>query len=602
MYFYILWDNYWLKIRYHSLMKITLPFLYIFLFFSCSLLAQEKNFQIPDSLADKTNTELIKLIKKLRLKDPNLAKIYTETYHKKAIVEQNQIALIDSYFYFGHISDIQGKYINAISLINKGISLAKTDRDSILRKFYNLRGKVQEQYGKYEEAASDFNTSISIAKKFNDSIGLYIAKIGTAKMQLNTSQYFESLNSYKKLLHISENTKLISETNKVSIFIGITDNFLNMKMLDSARVYLDKGLKESIRINDSEALSYLYPFDALYYYHKNEIPKSLEILEVARKAISDLQLEDKRNIEVYYFMAQCYIVLKDYTAALNNLEKALDIIRDENNKNNTLANEEDQYVPYEYLYLLRTLTICYEYLGDEEKRDFYSEKYTKLKAESLEKDVRMDRLTFKLKDSEEVDFLKELSLRKVVAEKKIQYLYYILALLCLIGVSAYIIYRKKDRQKAVAYKALIEKISALETKSNTITQENTSSAKKTVNITDEKAQAILKGLEKFEAQELYLDSGCNLRFVAKKVKTNATYLSKILNEDKEISFTDYINDLRIQYTLKRLKSDTLFRAYSIKSISEEVGYKSADSFTKHFKKQTSLYPSYYIKKLNQEKA
>ncbi|MFK7750138.1 MAG: helix-turn-helix domain-containing protein [Kordia sp.] len=581
-------------------MKQSLPFFYFFLFFCCILSAQEENFQIPDSLINKTNNELISLIKEHRYSAPDTAQIYTEVYHKKAITKKNTFAIIDSYFYFAFIADVQGNYSESVTLLNKGISRAKTDKDSILIKLYNLKGKAHGQYGNYADAAAAFNTALQISEKYKQRRGEIIAKINIALLKMETKQYHESMKTYKKMFRLSEDTTIISKNSRNSIIIGIVDNFLRTEQLDSARFYLDLGLKESIDNKDKESLTYLYPFDALYYYHKGDISKSLKILEKAKEAILELQEQDNRNIQVYYYMAQCHFALKEYEAAIRNIENAFDIIQTENDKKAISNSEKGQFIPYEYLYMIETLMYCYEKLGDKEKRDDYYAKYYPLKLESLEKDVRIHQLIFNFQQASQIEFIKKMSQKEGVAQKKVKYLYYILALLLTGIIISYIFYRRKEQKKQIAYKALIEKISILETKNDPLKEPKDGTSKKTLSITDEKAQAILKGLEKFETQELYLDSNCNLRFVAKKVKTNATYLSKIVNEQKEISFTDYINNLRIQYTLKRLKSDSLFRAYSIKSISEEVGYKSADSFTKHFKKQTSLYPSYYIRKLNQE--
>ncbi|EDP95936.1 AraC family transcriptional regulator [Kordia algicida OT-1] len=600
-------------------MKQALPFLYFILFSCAALFAQEENFQLPDSLAYKTNKELIDLIKQFRYNTPKVAKVYAEAFHAKASAEQHTTNIIESYFYLANIADTQGEFTASIAYINKGIAKTKTIKDSlqgnILRRLYNLRGGIYGQYGKYEKAIHDFNISLQISEKNSDQKGINIIKINIALLEMYAKQYFESMKTYREMFRISTDTSLISQNSRNSIIIGMSENFLKTERLDSARIYLDLGLKESVKSNDSDALSYFYPYEALYYYHKNKIPKSLEILEKARKLISNVQTEEKRNIEVYYYMAQCYYALKDYKKAIKHIEKAFDIIRKGNAKNAKLAlkdsfsasntnnmsiGDEKLFIPYEYLYLLETLMQCYEALGDEENRDFYFEQYYPLKIESAQKNVRINNLIFKFHEAPRIALIEKLSKKEAKAEKKVKYLYYLLALVFVGLIIGAIFYRKKEQQKQLAYKALIEKISTLEAKKNTVEAPKNTTTKKAVTITDEKAQAILKGLEKFEAKEQYLDENCNLRFVAKKVKTNATYLSKIINTHKKISFNDYINDLRIQYTLKRLKSDSLFRAYSIKSIAQEVGYKSADSFTKHFKKQTSLYPSYYIKNLNKE--
>ncbi|MEM6687757.1 MAG: helix-turn-helix domain-containing protein, partial [Bacteroidota bacterium] len=68
---------------------------------------------------------------------------------------------------------------------------------------------------------------------------------------------------------------------------------------------------------------------------------------------------------------------------------------------------------------------------------------------------------------------------------------------------------------------------------------------------------------------------------------------------KQKKFIQYITDLRIDYALEKLANDKKFRAYNIKSIAAELGYNSAESFSKDFKRRTKLYPSYYIKKINE---
>ena len=581
-------------------MKRFLVFLYFFLFFSSVLFSQKENYVIPDSLQGKTNTELKSLISVARYKNLNSAIIYTETLHKKALEQGNKMDLIESYFYFGHIAFLQGKYTNSIALINQGIDIAETKQDSILRKLYAVRGNTYEAYGDYQKAYDDYEMMLRIAKKFNDQRGIFIAETSFAKLKLNNKQYLEALNVYKHYYENFKNTSVMHNYSKVSMLISISDVYLQMKALDSARVYIDLGFKESKKIEDYDSLCYFHTYDGIYEYYKGNISEALLDFEKAEERVSDIQTEQKLNIEVFYYMAQCYFELKEYQTAINTIQKAFTIINRENIQNSAISTKID-YVPYEYLYFLKLLARCYENIGDEKNQDFYWNQYSQKKIESEKKVFPINKQIYNLlNEEEEKAFIERQSQRKDAAEKQIPYLYAILAFVCIMGIVGYFIYRKKNQQKKFVYAALIEKVSALEAKNKEDVTKNELATKKIVNIPDEKAKEILKRLQKFEAQELYLDVACNLHFVAKKVKTNVTYLSKIINEHKEASFNEYINNLRIQYTLTRLKSDPVFRAYSIKSISEEVGYKSADSFTKHFKKHTSLYPSYYIKKLNQQ--
>jgi len=131
----------------------------------------------------------------------------------------------------------------------------------------------------------------------------------------------------------------------------------------------------------------------------------------------------------------------------------------------------------------------------------------------------------------------------------------------------------------------------------TDTKDEVLEEKSSTDVPEETKQQILAGLKKLEKQEYFLKQECNSYNVARKINTNTTYLSKVINSHFDKNFNTYINDLRINYAILRLKNDVIFRSYSIQSIAEEVGYKSADSFSKYFKLNTGLNPSFYIKEI-----
>ena len=64
-----------------------------------------------------------------------------------------------------------------------------------------------------------------------------------------------------------------------------------------------------------------------------------------------------------------------------------------------------------------------------------------------------------------------------------------------------------------------------------------------------------------------------------------------------MNFSSYISNLRIEYCLKKLKSDFKFRKYSITAIAFEIGFNNVESFSKAFYKTTNMHPSTFIKEL-----
>ena len=104
-------------------------------------------------------------------------------------------------------------------------------------------------------------------------------------------------------------------------------------------------------------------------------------------------------------------------------------------------------------------------------------------------------------------------------------------------------------------------------------------------------------LSDFENECGFLKS-ISLYSLARKLKTNPKYLSKIINIHYEKNFSSYINDLRIQHLLKELKTDDSLKAYTIKALAKKLGFGSTEAFAKSFKKHTGFNPSNYLNTIN----
>ena len=121
--------------------------------------------------------------------------------------------------------------------------------------------------------------------------------------------------------------------------------------------------------------------------------------------------------------------------------------------------------------------------------------------------------------------------------------------------------------------------------------------KKQLYINKELEQKLLEKLLVFEKSNLFLDHKFNIQFLAKKLKTNTSYLSHIINEKKGRTFKQYTTELRINYLLKELKNNHQLRKYTIKALGKEIGYTDASAFTRAFKNFIGKSPSEYISTL-----
>jgi YesN/AraC family two-component response regulator len=115
---------------------------------------------------------------------------------------------------------------------------------------------------------------------------------------------------------------------------------------------------------------------------------------------------------------------------------------------------------------------------------------------------------------------------------------------------------------------------------------------------EEKEKQIFNKLKLLEDKLIFLNQDFTLQFVAKKIKTNTTYLSYVVNKNFGKNFSEYANELKINYAINEMISNQTYRKYSTLAIAESVGFKNATSFTRTFSKRTGLSPVQFAQKLN----
>lgn len=99
-----------------------------------------------------------------------------------------------------------------------------------------------------------------------------------------------------------------------------------------------------------------------------------------------------------------------------------------------------------------------------------------------------------------------------------------------------------------------------------------------------------------EEQQLYLNPKLTISDVANAIGTNRTYLSSYFNNKLNITFYDYINNLRIEKTGKQLLA-TYPYTMNIDEIAERSGFNSTSTFRRAFFKNTGMTPLQYRKSI-----
>lgn len=97
-----------------------------------------------------------------------------------------------------------------------------------------------------------------------------------------------------------------------------------------------------------------------------------------------------------------------------------------------------------------------------------------------------------------------------------------------------------------------------------------------------------------QKEKLYQNPELNLTDLAKKLETNASVISKTINQGYRMNFNDYINNYRIE-AVKANLSNGEHKKSTLLGIAYDCGFNSKSTFNRAFKKNTGKTPKEYLK-------
>ncbi len=99
-------------------------------------------------------------------------------------------------------------------------------------------------------------------------------------------------------------------------------------------------------------------------------------------------------------------------------------------------------------------------------------------------------------------------------------------------------------------------------------------------------------LNLFENEKIYRDANLKITYVSSRLNTNRTYISKLINNEFEVTFSEFVNSYRVQEAKDLLENDSQ-QKFSLNYISETAGFGSLSSFIRIFKEVTGKTPGQY---------
>ncbi|MCQ9638103.1 AraC family transcriptional regulator [Chryseobacterium sp. WG14] len=448
-------------------------------------------------------------------------------------------------------------YKKALEISNRAKNLAVSQKDyKTLSTLCNKRAILYENLGIYDESLKEYEAALKYAKLIAETDQRYYQ---TSLVYYNLAPYYQG-QSDKKVLYYLEKSR--EEVFKIS------DNSKDVPLEKKVDMLISVNMNLGIHFRDSKNKGRNVKLSEFYFM------EALKQFDVVKGKINP-----DTKIDLYQALQEFYQMKKDYRKAIGYGE-------------NMLALEKSNSMPYNRRVGYMVLAKSYLGIGDHSRSQKYLDLFSKLN----------DSINSAEKQAVEAPVKKMISETKINGEKKIQRIAVISSSVLILITGGMMIHRRRSHKIIhKKYEDLIAKIhheTGISTIESTSEKNNKSNGiKSSITITDETIKVLLLKLEKFEASKKYLRKDLSLTWMANNLSTNPKYLSEVIKIYKNHNFTSYINELRINYIIKKLYENPIYREYKITYLAEECGYITPKVFVNAFKQQTGFTPSYFVEQL-----
>ena len=582
-------------------------FIFVFLLSSCFAFAQKEERDIKKRMDFIYELSTINIDEAL-IEAKKLEIQFENNNYNKAIINYLLVQL----------KLAKGEKQEAIDICLASLALAKEHNPAMVSRYKTLLAMCYTENFQYKEALELYDEILGSFDGNTPKDMVLSTKFSLADLNKRINKNRESLNI---LLQLYSNEELFKNNLPIrpKLILDIADLYNELEKSDSTQYFLNH-YKENLM---SEA---------------PEMVKSLEY-----KVIGNILFSEKKYDEA---ISNYNIYIRDYNTFFQNYDAEILLKKSRafyelGQLDSTRANLEFATIQKDFLKKLsikseadyyKLYSDLYKKFGNDQLSNSFFKKYVVANEEFNQSKFTTQEGLHDLKT-------KEILAEGEQTEKK--YKVYIalistfLGILIVLGVVFYIFKTNKDKKRFAqliatvdAYEAkqknkeVPEKGSIVENLPRNIERDTKKIAEITINepeqiaseddqiegsestdsspIKDEKVQELLKKLENLKESGYFLRQDSSLYNTAKKLKTNTSYLSSVINNNMGTNFNRFVNDIRMDYIILELKNNKRMRSYSVKGISEEIGYKSADSFTKYFRESTGLSPSAFIRNLNKE--
>lgn len=546
--------------------------------------SQQHGNSLLDTLSGK-DFEYLKNNFESSLNDRAKSKIYASALLGKARADKhNYMQLALAYRANAIIAERPLRLFYADSMIRNAI-FAKNDE--LIGTSYMSKGVIHYERLEHLKALDNYLLADKYISKLGNAVLTYKLKYCISQIKYHLGFYHEAITLLNECVnyYVDENDRAY-----LSSLHALGLCYTRVGKHRSATETNQIGIDQGHLIDNVEMQFYFIHSEGINQYYSGNFDEAIKKLN---KALNDVTyVKDYANEAVaYFYIGQSYWSLKQYETALNYFKKVDHIFQKKN-------------------YMLPDLRRGYENLIE-----YYThKKNTQLQLFYINQLLKVDRLLaddykhILTKIVKEYD-TKELLNAKNEIEGTILFTRIAAGVtLVLMGIIIVYLIQKNKRNKRL-FEELMKRNTAnrpFSSDNNSIEEtelevpeiiEVDSNEKPARKISPEIEEAIVKKLDKFELNKKYLEKDMTVRKMAAILNTNDKYVTKIIAKHRGKGTIEYINELKLDYIIEMLKTDSRYRNYTHKALGDEAGFRTTQSFTRAFKSHTGITPTYFSYKL-----
>jgi YesN/AraC family two-component response regulator len=488
----------------------------------------------------------------------------------------------------GNIYFSKGEYREALNYFSKGLEiLSALDEEAKLAVLYNNMASTYKQLTDYEKATEYFLKSARIKERLQDSTGLSITFNNLALVLMDHGDMKLARAYLGKAVAI--NTKKKNKRGLSFNYAGLGDFYLRQRLADSSIHFYVESLKikQELKQRNGMIIS-LHGLGDVYSELLKDDMKALQLYNQAFTIANEIQSQyESANLQIsigsVLFRQKKYAVSSDYFKL-------------------ALVYAENEDVPD----MIRTCTYYLTKINilagnSKEASEYYDwNQRAQDSIFSVEKTMAVANIQAKYETEKKDRENEVLTHSNRIKQNQIYYLIGVAIILLVLLIMLLYLYRLKNRayhQIVLKNLEIVNKEKQLRKISQMLPDSLTDSLHSIGidQIAKSNPDLIIKLNNLILDEKVFLDSDLTLEKLSKKLNTNRSYLSQIINEHYQDNFNSFINKYRINEA-RHLLSENKYDHISVEGVGSMVGFSSKVSFYSHFKEIIGVTPAYYRRK------